>query len=101
MNHDVESGRDGSEVNVNGASKETPSLIAKHKVEDEKEAMVRQDNTMGKQNAEDLDDDAQERMLKDESTAITEKDATEVRIIYPWSISFICLVNFISLLRQS
>ncbi|XP_012223459.1 alpha-glucosidase [Linepithema humile] len=79
MNRDVESGRDGSEVN--GASKETPSLVA-NKVEDEKEAMVRQDNTMGKQNPEDLDDGAQERMLKDENAAkITEKNATEVKFI--------------------
>jgi len=78
MNRDVEGGRDGSEVN--GGSKETPSLVAS-KVEDEKGAMVRQD-TMGKQNVEDLDDGAQERMLKDESTAkITEKDTTEVKFI--------------------
>lgn len=77
MNCDGESRRDGSEVN--GASKETPSLVA-GQVEDERGAMVRQD-TMGKPNA-DLDDGAQERMLKDESTAkITEKDTTEVKFI--------------------
>ncbi|KAL6446859.1 hypothetical protein ACFW04_001348 [Cataglyphis niger] len=76
----MESGRDSGEVN--GDVKETPSSVlnaSKSEVSRDEGQHV----TMGKQNGEDLDEGAQERMLQgDDSTAkITEKDNVEVKFI--------------------
>lgn len=74
---DMESGRDSGEVN--GEVKETPSSVVNTSkselCRDERQQII-----MGKQNGEDLDEGAQERMLQgDDSTAkITEKDNVEV-----------------------
>lgn len=73
----MESGRDNGEVN--GDVKETSSSV----VNTSKSEVSRDEGqhiAMGKQNGEDLDEGAQERMLQgDDSTAkITEKDNVEV-----------------------
>lgn len=75
----MESGRDGGEVN--GDVKETPSSVVNTKSEEPRDE--RQHVAMGKQNDEDLDEGAQERMLQgdDGNAKITEKDNVEVKFI--------------------
>ncbi|XP_025263785.1 neutral and basic amino acid transport protein rBAT isoform X1 [Camponotus floridanus] len=79
----MESGRDGGEVN--GDVKETPSSVVKNsKSEEPRDERQQQHVTnMGKQNDEDLDEGAQERMLQgdDGNAKITEKDNIEVKFI--------------------
>lgn len=76
----MESGRDGGEVN--GDVKETPtSVVNTSKSEEPRDERQQQQHvTMGKQNDEDLDEGAQERMLQgdDGNAKITEKDNIEV-----------------------
>ncbi|XP_072744671.1 amino acid transporter heavy chain SLC3A1 [Anoplolepis gracilipes] len=76
----MESGRDSSEVN--GDVKETPTSVVT--TSKSKEVVSHDEHVdMGKQNGEDLDEGAHERMLQeDDSTAkITEKDNIEVKFI--------------------
>lgn len=98
----MESGRDREllKFSLNGVAKGMPSPVvatfksveesAAERSNDQQQWEKRKNNAiviMGKQNGEDLDQDAQERMLKEDSTAkiAIEKDekvekATEVRI---------------------
>lgn len=78
---EMESGRDGGEVN--GDVKETPSSVVNtSKSEEPRDERQLQQHVanMGKQNDEDLDEGAQERMLQgdDGNAKITEKDNIEV-----------------------
>lgn len=76
----MESGRDGGEVN--GDVKETPSSVVTTSKSEEPRNEKQQQHVanMGKQNGEDLDEGAQERMLQgdDGNAKITEKDNIEV-----------------------
>lgn len=83
----MESGRDNDGAAANGAAKETPSTVVDTFKPDEETRVPensQRDNTMSKHCDEDVDEGAQERMLKDESTAKviapTEKNAAEVGI---------------------
>ncbi|GAB1862767.1 alpha-glucosidase [Camponotus japonicus] len=80
----MESGRDGGEVN--GDVKEMPfSVVNTSKSEEPRDERQQQQHVanMGKQNDEDLDEGAQERMLQgdDGNAKITEKDNIEVKFI--------------------
>lgn len=105
----MESGRDHE---LNDATEGTlPPVVATFRLGEESAAErsndqqreERKDNaivTMGKQNGEDLDQDAQERMLKEDSTAkiAIEKDekdekATEVRIC-SWTVLLLLDFHF-------
>lgn len=92
----MESGRENAEVN--GAVKESPAALVTAvsaalkaeegatNIRDDPQQLDDEENDMGKQNGdEELDESAQERMLKDESAAkITqnEKNTTEVRKVF-------------------
>ncbi|XP_029177815.1 neutral and basic amino acid transport protein rBAT isoform X2 [Nylanderia fulva] len=80
----MESGRDSGEAN--GEVKERSSSVVNTSESEEvsyENQQQQADVDMGKQNAEDLDESAQERMLQgDDTTAkITEKDNVEVKFI--------------------
>lgn len=78
----------GSETN--GAAKRTSSVSSTHqskKGDSVKQQQLPQrtsssDGVMVKQNGEEYDEGAQERMLKDESAQKIAKDSTEVNIIF-------------------
>lgn len=96
----MESGRDsGLNDSAEGMLSPLPPVVAEpvkegtveRRNDQQQQEQQEQDNTivMGKQNGEDLDQDAQERMLKEDSTAkiAIEKDdkdekTTEVRITF-------------------
>lgn len=79
----MESGRNDGEVN--GDVKETPSSVVNaSKSEGSRDERQQQHiDNMGKQNGEDLDEGAQERMLQgdDGNAKITEKDNIEVKFV--------------------
>lgn len=85
----MESGRNDGEVN--GDVKETPSSVVNaSKSEGSRDERQQQHiDNMGKQNGEDLDEGAQERMLQgdDGNAKITEKDNIEVNEDAPRKIS--------------
>lgn len=78
----------GSEVN--DTAKETPSVVSTHQSREVGSAEQQQSpqrtlNSSGimvKQNGEEYDEGAQERMLKDESTQKIAKESTEVKIMF-------------------
>lgn len=98
----MESGRDNAEVKGDVKEPTTAAVSATLKVEGNStnirgndKQLDEEEDDMGKQNGEELDEDAQERMLSNESAAkITsnEKTATEVR-----NFSFFSCQNSLSL----